>query len=788
MEILKEIIERHKELKGNSFIQISSFDDKKLGNRPYDKFFNIREITEKDLINEAEVKNFGVYGVFFNFNPLSTNIRQKEYIKKILYLFIDLDGAKKEHEEIITTFLTENNIKYSYKAQSGNGYHFLVPINLEITEEHIIKNFLNYIKNNICNLIDTQVYELNRCMRFPESYHKKTSQDIKLKTLEYIKNTKEDIENNSKLIYNFQYENKKGELDTQYLSTLDLEDIFFSEILNNTESWEKYYGFLKNSKDRNSHFIKNLGLFISKNYQYKDKANLFLKGWEASRIKACEGWIKKAKENNLVVNYYELFKWTSENNITEWKTLIKKQLNESFVDEIEFYYLEDEKPEFAFLIYYPKKNYYVFKNNNTLLETLYYEAQERGINLINFFNIPEEDEKGKAYSYQTRVSMSKKALMTKLDKEKRIKKVFNINYEPSEDKFIYMESKRYFNIYQKTVYFDFFKKESEYYFPHIEELILNLCGNDENSYNWFNMWLGWQIQNPTRKLPTAVIFQGRQGSGKGVFKNLILDNIFGSNVQEINQTHLESSFNDYLLGKQIIVANEVIHNENKALLPNVLKNLVTDPTLTISRKFKSSVEGKNYTHWIFCTNNDNPLKIDEDDRRYSVFYSEKLKGGEEHACEFVKELIINLEYELKQYISYLKTLEIKEHIVRKPIWTDAKAEIIELNKDSVDKFKEYLQQFSNLEDVFKVIYGGLDNYYIDNSYGDGDNYILTEKIYLLYEFWCQKHKEKGIYSKQNFSKKLSNKGCKALPKWKEEKTFRMYKISDLENLMKKTEK
>jgi hypothetical protein len=187
--------------------------------------------------------------------------------------------------------------------------------------------------------------------------------------------------------------------------------------------------------------------------------------------------------------------------------------------------------------------------------------------------------------------------------------------------------------------------------------------------------------------------------------------------------------------------------------------------------------GINYTHWIFCTNSDNPIKIEEDDRRYSVFYSEKLRKG------LAKDIRENIESEIKDFICYLKELEVSFDDVSEPIMTEAKEEIIELNKDSVQKFQEFMQQFNDLNEAFMSIYGHNQEYHINDSFGDGEQYILTEKIYLLYEKWCEKHKERGIYAKQNFGKRLGNKNIKSVSKRIDKRVFKMYSLSDLNKLM-----
>lgn len=778
MNPIKQILKRHKEV-GATHIEVISFDDKKKKKENFSNFLKVQEVDYKKVVEEIEIYNISSYGVFMNINPLVEAKRIKKNVSKILYIFIDLDdGATEEHNNSILENLKEKNINCSYNAKSGHGYHILIPIELDATPENElkVKGFLTYIKENICNKVDIATYTNERLLRCPESIHNKDDIPKTLETLISFYPEKDLVEQNTENFQEYQIINKKGVKDLEYQNSIKIEDTFFNEIISNHKIWSNTAKILDKALDRNTYFMKNLGILCANNPNFYNTAKDFLETWESTRVGALNGWIKKAQEEKWVVNYQELLKWAKDNGIDEWVTILQNQLKSSILDEYEVYYLEDEKKENSYLLYFPLKNYYVQKNLPEILTNIYYDCKERGVDFEHEWSLNMLDKWDEMnYSAKEKVIMSN--IYTKLSTENRIKKVFNINYEPSDSKFIYNDNKKYFNTYNKTALWDYFKKENRYKFHLIEELMMNLCNNNKEYYDYLNKWLAWIIQNPLEKLPTAIILQGRQGSGKGTFKNLILDEIFGHNCQEINQTHLESSFNEYLLGKQIIVANEVMHNENRQTLPNVLKNLVTDKTITISRKFKKEIVGKNYTHWIFCTNNDNPLKIDEDDRRYSVFYSNKVRKG------LVSELIKDLPYQKEQYISYLKTLDVSFEEVSEPLMTEAKAEIIDLNKDSVDKFCEFLKQFNSLEELYISVFGNNLNLNINDSFGDGERYILTEKLYLLYEKWCQDYKEKGVFAKQNFGKRLSNKNIKSLPKRIEKRVFKMYNVKDLEQIM-----
>jgi len=775
--------ERFKGLNKEVYSQIFAADDRKKEKKIYSNFFDIKKTDDLKIRQEAEHYNIATYGVFTNINPLNSQKRIKDNIIQIQNVFIDLDHANEGDNELIKSFLNKNNIFYWYNAKSGNGYHILIPVDMKTEQEDKVKGFLTYLHNNICNKVDIATYTNERLMRFPNSIHNKNEDSFELQTLEIFETTKEVLENNNSKILEYQLEQKKGIKDKYYVESIKKKDIFFSEILNNVSKWKNYKEYLDNAENRNNNFVKNLAIFVRQNNDYSEKAISFLSNWEPSRIQHVEGWMKKAKDLNMNINYAELYKWCKENNITEWLDLLKNQMEDSFFDDFEVYYLEDEKTESKFLLYYPEKNYYIQTSEFELLNTLYFEAEEKGIDLEDYFNMKELYEDYENKSFKFKLKEQKNQVWRVLHQEKRIKKVFNINYRPEELKFIILNGKRYFNIYNRNSLFEYFHKSKKYHFPHIQELIENLTGEDKEGIDYLYKWLGWIIQNPTEKLPTAIILQGKQGSGKGTFKNLILDTIFGhDNVQEINQTHLESSFNEYLMGKQIIVANEVMHNDNRQTLPNVLKNLVTDPQITISRKFKKEIVGNNYTHWIFCTNSDNPIKIEEDDRRYTVFYSQKLKKGGTKAAKFIKELRENLEFEIKEFVSYLRSLDINFEDVHEPYMTKAKEDIIELNKDSVSRFVEYLKQFDNLVEAHLKIVGNHKINYKTQTNSE-DKFLLVEDFYKLYHVWCKETNEYGAYNKQNFGRKIINFGIKNNVKKINDKTLRVYDAHLIENVL-----
>ena len=451
---LMQIYNRQKSLNGKAFIEVFSVDDtKQKKNSIKSTHLDLSKTNFETVLKKTKEFNKDTQAVFINLNPLSAPKRNKSNIKRIQYVFIDLDDAQTDHNEIILTNLEKLKIKYSYNCKSGSGFHVLIPISLCPTQEPKIKGFLKHLKANFCDKVDLATADTPRLFRVPESIHNKKD-PFRLKTLNNFILSEQEITENSDLILKYQAEIiLKGKKNTQYKSSVVKEDIFFQEILFNTTRWAEYYKHLDNSKERNNVFIKNLGTHISNNINDDFDASAFIKGWEPARVAALEGWAKKAKENNMTTNYLELLKWAIENKIEDWIELLKKQTQTTFLDKYEFYYLEDEKTDNAYLLYFPENNYYVQKSLFEVLNNVYYDCLESGVNLVEEFGL-ECIEEWKDYNIKKQQSIIFNQIHKKIIIERRIKKVFNINYEPSDEKFVFMDNKKFFNTYNKTELWD----------------------------------------------------------------------------------------------------------------------------------------------------------------------------------------------------------------------------------------------------------------------------------------------------------------------------------------------
>jgi hypothetical protein len=103
----------------------------------------------------------------------------------------------------------------------------------------------------------------------------------------------------------------------------------------------------------------------------------------------------------------------------------------------------------------------------------------------------------------------------------------------------------------------------------------------------------------------------------------------------------------------------------------------------VEGKYQNSRVINDYSAYIFLTNCDNPIKIDEDSRRYAIFEaSRKYKGNtkffENFINKFYNEYAANIIYTclLKRDLSNFDILNYPK--------TNALINVINLNKNSID--------------------------------------------------------------------------------------------------------
>lgn len=183
-----------------------------------------------------------------------------------------------------------------------------------------------------------------------------------------------------------------------------------------------------------------------------------------------------------------------------------------------------------------------------------------------------------------------------------------------------------------------------------------LCNKNVDGYEYVLKWCANIVQQPDTLSRTALIFKSKEGVGKGLFMTL-LEKIVGVKytLQMTGAENIFGAFNDQIENRLLINMNEA-SGSNSFDFVESLKSCITDDKGRLQKKYHATREINNYIRYIIFTNNDNCVKISDNDRRYVGF-----QCGEVQSPEYYNLLTKSIMSELCQlkFYKYLMAIDIK---------------------------------------------------------------------------------------------------------------------------------
>ncbi len=170
-------------------------------------------------------------------------------------------------------------------------------------------------------------------------------------------------------------------------------------------------------------------------------------------------------------------------------------------------------------------------------------------------------------------------------------------------------------------------------------------------------WMAFIIQNPWKKTQIAPlirdqgeIFSEGGGTGKNIFFEYFGNKILGKQYFHViaDNKELYNSFNSQFEGKLFILVEETNSKDNHSN-QDPLKSTITKNTLNVNRKNIAQYTVQDYSNYIFCSNNKNPLPIRLGNRRHAVFDTDPIKRGDN---KYFNDLYNHLEDDLTAWAFY----------------------------------------------------------------------------------------------------------------------------------------
>lgn len=155
----------------------------------------------------------------------------------------------------------------------------------------------------------------------------------------------------------------------------------------------------------------------------------------------------------------------------------------------------------------------------------------------------------------------------------------------------------------------------------IVELIWNLSGGIQASFDYLLDWCAHLVQMPDDKTAVIPVLIGRQGTGKSMFAEGILGGIMGPLSIVFQQcSDIMNQFNLDQSRKFLTILDEASWGGDERLVGR-LKALSGSPTMTVEEKFGGRYSMNNYSRYIITSNNANAVKVETGNRRYLIMES-----------------------------------------------------------------------------------------------------------------------------------------------------------------------
>jgi hypothetical protein len=168
-------------------------------------------------------------------------------------------------------------------------------------------------------------------------------------------------------------------------------------------------------------------------------------------------------------------------------------------------------------------------------------------------------------------------------------------------------------------------------FDEFMELLIPDEGDRHQTWRWCATLLA---QLHYKMLYAVLLASEQQGVGKSTL-GLILAELVGlwnasfPDEQEI----VDSTFNEWVAHKRLAVVQE-IHSGHSWKAYNVTKSVITDPHVTVKRKYIRNYLDENWVHIFACSNNKRPLMIEDKDRRWLMPGVTEVKQPEQYWTKF----------------------------------------------------------------------------------------------------------------------------------------------------------
>ena len=144
-----------------------------------------------------------------------------------------------------------------------------------------------------------------------------------------------------------------------------------------------------------------------------------------------------------------------------------------------------------------------------------------------------------------------------------------------------------------------------------------LCEGDTVRSEYVCRWIAFMLQKPWISPEAAVVFRGKEGTGKGTLARALMRIAGAHGLTVSSSQQFAGRFNAHLRDVILLFADEAVAPTDKEG-NSVLKQLVTEPVISYEGKGKDIVPGRNMVHIVMASNERWVVPAGPEARRYFV--------------------------------------------------------------------------------------------------------------------------------------------------------------------------
>ena len=143
-------------------------------------------------------------------------------------------------------------------------------------------------------------------------------------------------------------------------------------------------------------------------------------------------------------------------------------------------------------------------------------------------------------------------------------------------------------------------------------------------------WLAQQVQEPATPTGVAIVLHGLEGTGKDIIFDFFIHKVLGERTGFKTSNPSKDIFGDHSVALQnrVLVLVDEASGEVMRPIKERVKDLITSSTVHINKKNRDPYDIRNLTNMVLTSNQQNPVQIDPQERRFVVFETNASKKGD----------------------------------------------------------------------------------------------------------------------------------------------------------------